>query len=100
MEASLDIYLEKCVYVYRRSCKDFSNLNSVLFFLKSCFGASSLTAFAFLPLAGLSLGVVVVEIIEKSLNVNEKKEVYKIAFKFYKELLLKYKAGKITMEEV
>ncbi|UYV76776.1 hypothetical protein LAZ67_14001996 [Cordylochernes scorpioides] len=41
-------------------------------------------AFAFVPLAALSLSASVVDIIERQLKLNERKEEYKMAMKFYK----------------
>jgi hypothetical protein len=96
----MEDYLEKQIFVYRRSFKYYMGMSNIFSISKFICGASGLTAFAFLPLASLSLSVGVFAFLDKHYNVGEKKEVYKMGWKFYKDLQLKYKAKKISEEEI
>ena len=58
--------------------------------------ASGLLAFASFPLAALSLSAGVLEFIENSLDILEKKEEYKQCHTFYKQLLNLLKAKSIS----
>ncbi|UYV82493.1 hypothetical protein LAZ67_21002525 [Cordylochernes scorpioides] len=65
------------------------------------YGAKKLlgkAAFAFVPLAALSLSASVVDIIERQLKLNERKEEYKMAMKFYKGLLNTFKINNDEQE--
>src|ERR1700754_1427654 len=93
-------YLEKRIYVFRKSCVYFSNVDHAFLVSKFLFTSSSLTAFAFLPLAALSLGAALVEVLEKPLKIAQRKEEYRFAYKFYKELLNLYKSGDLNDAEV
>lgn len=88
--------LEKWLYVYRKSHRYYSNVSLALSVGKFLFSTSSLSAFALLPLASLSIAAGVIEIVDKSLQISERKEEYKYAYKFYKTLLLGLRAGKLT----
>lgn len=59
-----------------------------------------LSAFVMVPLAALSLSAGIVEVIDKTLNIVERKEAYKQSYKFYKQLLNSLKSNAITEEEV
>jgi hypothetical protein len=52
------------------------------------------------PLDCLSLGAVVIEILDKRLKISERIEEYKLIYKFYRQLLHLYKADKINEKEV
>ena len=92
--------LEKRLFVYRRSCKYYGNVSNAFLVSKFIFSASGLSAFAMLPLASLSLGTVLIEILEKYLRIAERKAEYKTAYSFYLELLAMYKSGELTNEEI
>ncbi|UYV71716.1 hypothetical protein LAZ67_9000115 [Cordylochernes scorpioides] len=79
----MEAYLEKRIYVYRKSYNYFSNINIYLLISKFVLSSSGLAAFAFVPLAALSLSASVVDIIERQLKLNDRKEEYKMAMKFY-----------------
>lgn len=91
--------LEKWLYVYRKSYKFYSDASLMLSVGKFMFSTSSLTAFALLLLASLSIAAGILEIVDKSLQVSERKEAYKHAYKFYKSLLNSLRAKVITEEE-
>ncbi|UYV74975.1 hypothetical protein LAZ67_12001945 [Cordylochernes scorpioides] len=65
--------------------KRLCNINIYLLISKFVLSSSGLAAFAFVPLAALSLSASVVDMIERQLKLNERKEEYKMAMKFYKE---------------
>ena len=90
---------ENYLYVYRKSYKFYSDVSLFLSIGKFVFSASSLSAFAFLPLASLSMVAGVIEIVDKALQVSERREEYKFAYKFYKYLLNSLKAKTISVEE-
>ena len=48
-----------------------------------------------LPLASLSLGAVLIEILEKYLGIAERKAEYKTAYSLYLELLFMYKSRQL-----
>jgi hypothetical protein len=50
-----------------------------------------LLAFAFVPLAELSLGAAFIDVQEQQLKIGQRKEEYRFAYKFYQELLNIYK---------
>lgn len=91
--------LEKKLYVYRKSFNFYNKISISLSVGKFIFSASGLSAFAFIPLAALSLGAGVFEVIDKSLNISERKEEYKQTYKFYKQLLNLIKANSISEQE-
>lgn len=91
--------LESWLYVYRKSFKVYNDVSVSLSLFKFLFSASSLSAFVFLPLASLSVIAGVIEVIDKSLKVSERKQEYKYAYKFYKSLLNSLRANKISEEE-
>lgn len=92
--------LESWLYVYRKSFKFYNDISLSLSISKFLFSASGLSAFAFLPLAALSIGAGVIEILDKSLKVSERKEEYRQAYKFYKSLLNTYRAGLISESDL
>ncbi|GBN14802.1 hypothetical protein AVEN_109795-1 [Araneus ventricosus] len=59
-----------------------------------------LSAFVMVPLAALSLSAGIVEVIDKALNIVERKEEYKQSYKFYKQLLNLFKSNALSEEEV
>lgn len=96
----MDEYLEKRIYIYRKSYNFYQKISISLSISKFILSGSGLAAFAFIPLAGLSMSVGIVEIIEKSLNILERKEEYKQCYNFYKNLLNLLKSKSITEEEI
>lgn len=96
----MEEYLEKRLYVYRKSYNLYQKISISLSVSKFMLSASGLSAFAFIPLASLSLSAGIVEVIEKSLNILERKEEYKQCYNFYKQQLNLLKAKKISEEEV
>ncbi len=96
----MDIYLEKKVFVYRRSYAFYSKINTSLLISKFIFSSSGLSAFAFVPLAALSLGATLIEVLEQPLKIGQRKEEYRFAYKFYQELLNLFKAGELSESDV
>ena len=52
-------YIEKKIYVYRKSYKYYRNISTAFLISKCLVSASGLSAFVFLPLASLSLGAAI-----------------------------------------
>jgi hypothetical protein len=96
----MESYLEKKVSVYRKSYAYYSKINTTLLISKFLFSSSGLSAFAFIPLAALSLGVAFIEVLEQPLKIGQRKEEYRFAYKFYQELLNLYKAGELSDSDV
>lgn len=96
MEKKLESYL----YVYRKSYKMYNDISLSLSVSKFIFSASGLTAFVMLPLASLSIIAGIIEILDKSLKIAERKEEYKHCFKFYKSLLNSYRSKTLTEEQI
>lgn len=96
----MEEYLEKRNYIHRKSHNVFQIISISLSVGKFLFSASGLSGFIFLPLSALSLGAGIIEVIDKSLSISERKENYKYGYKFYKQLLNLYKAGQLTEEEI
>ena len=97
---SVEEYLEKKVFVYRKSYAYYSKINTTLLISKFLFSSSGLSAFAFLPLATLSLGATFIELLEQPLKIGQRKEEYRFAYKFYQELLNLYKGGELSEFDV
>ena len=97
---SLEEYLEKKVFVYRKSYAYYSKINTTLLISKFLFSSSGLSAFAFVSLAVLSLVAALIEILEQILKIGQRKEEYRFAYKFYQELLNLYKGGELSEFEV
>jgi hypothetical protein len=100
MDNSLLEYLEKKVLVYRKSYAFYSEINTMLLVSKFSFSSSGSSAFAFVPLAALSLGAAFIEVLEQPLKIGQRKEEYRFAYKFYQELLNLYKAGELSDSDV
>ena len=96
----MESYLEKKVFIYRKSYAFYSQINTGLLVSKFIFSSSGLSAFAFVPLAGLSLGAALIEVLEQSLKIGQRKEEYRFAYKFYQELLNLLKAGELNESEI
>lgn len=96
----MEEYLLKKIYVYRKSYHHYHKINITMTVSKFFLSSLGLSAFVMVPLAALSLSVGIVEVIEKALNIVERKEEYKQSYKFYKQLLNSYKSNAITEEEV
>lgn len=96
----MEEYLEKRIYIYRKSFNLYQKISISLSISKFAFSSSGLAAFIFVPLAALSLSVGIVEIVEKSLNILEKKEEYKQCYVFYKQLLNLLKSKSISEDEI
>jgi hypothetical protein len=96
----MEEYLEKKVFVYRKSYAFYSKIDTTLLVSKFLFTSSGLSAFAFVPLAALSLGAALIEVLEQPLKISQRKEEYRFAFKFYQELLNLYKASELNESDV
>lgn len=96
----MEEYLLKKIYVYRKSYHHYHKINVVLSISKFLCSSLGLSAFVMVPLAALSLSAGIVEVIEKAINIQERKEEYKQSYKFYKQLLNLYKSNALTEEEV
>jgi hypothetical protein len=96
----MEEYLEKKVFVYRKSYAFYSKIDTTLLVSKFLFSSSGLSAFAFVPLAASSLGAALIEVLEQSLKIGQRKEEYRIAYKFYKELLNLYKVKELNDSDV
>jgi hypothetical protein len=96
----MESYLGKKVFVYRKSYAFYSKINTTLLVSKFLFSSSGLSAFAFVPLASLSLGAALIEMLEQSLKIGQRKEEYRFAYKFYQELLNLYKARELSESDV
>ncbi len=96
----METYLEKKVFVYRKSYAFYSKINTTLLVSKFLFSSSGLSAFAFVPLASLSLGAALIEVLEQPLKIGQRKEEYRFAYKFYQELLNLYKGGELSEFDV
>ena len=96
----MENYLEKKVFVYRKSYAFYSKINATLLVSKFLFSSSGLSAFAFVPLATLSLGAAFIEVLEQPLKISQRKEEYRFAYKFYQELLNLYKVGELSESDV
>ena len=84
----------------RRSYAYYSNVDAAFLVSKFLFTSSSLSAFVFVPLAALSLGAAVIEVLEKPLKIAQRKEEYRFAYKFYQELINLYKSGELNEHDV
>jgi len=79
----MEEYLEKKVFVYRKSYAFYSKIDTTLLVSKFLFSSSGLSALAFVPLAALSLGAALIEVLEQPLKIGQRKEEYRIAIKNY-----------------
>jgi hypothetical protein len=96
----METYLQKRLYVYRKSYIYFYKIGIGLSISKLLFSASGLSSLALPPLVCLSLGAGVIEILDKRLKISERIEEYKLIYKFYRQLLHLYKADKINEKEI
>jgi hypothetical protein len=96
----METYLQKRLYVYRKSYLYFYKIGIGLSISKLLFSASGLSSLALPPLVCLSLGAGVIEILDKRLKISERIEEYKLIYKFYRQLLHLYKADKINEKEI
>jgi hypothetical protein len=96
----MEKYLQKRLYVYRKSYIYFYKIGIGLPISKLLFSASGLSSLALPPLVCLSLGAGVIEILDKRLKISERIEEYKLIYKFYRQLLHLYKADKINEKEI
>jgi hypothetical protein len=92
----MEEYLEKKVFVFRISYAFYSKIDTTLLVSKFLFRSSGLSAFAFIPLAALSLGSALIEVLKLPLKVGQRKEEYRFAYKFYQELLNLFKVGELS----
>ncbi len=97
---SMEEYLEKKVFIYRKSYAYYSKINTSLLISKFLFSSLGLSAFALVPLAVLSLGATFIEVLEQPLKIGQRKEEYRFAYKFYQELLNLYKGGELSESDV
>jgi hypothetical protein len=86
----MEKYLQKRLYVYRKSYIYFYKIGIGLSISKLLFSASGLSSLALPPLVCLYL------ILDKRLKISERIEEYKLIYKFYRQLLHLYKADKIN----
>jgi hypothetical protein len=96
----MEKYLQKRLYVYRKSYIYFYKIGIGLSISKLLFSASGLSSLALPPLVCLSLGAGVIEILDKRLKISERIEEYKLIYKFYRQLLHLYKADNINEKEI
>lgn len=96
----MEEYLEKRIYIYRKSYNLYQKISISLSISKFILSASGLTAFVFVPLSALSLSAGIVEIFEKTLHILSKKIEYKQCHIFYKQLLILFKSKSISEEEI
>src|SRR5580698_7690801 len=96
----MEEYLEKKIFVYRKSYAFYSKIDTTLLVSKFIFTSSGLSAFAFVPLAALSLGAALIEVLEQSLKIAQRKEEYRFAYKFYQKLLNLNKSGDLNDSDV
>src|SRR5579863_4611908 len=96
----MENYLNKKKLVYRKSYNYYNKIDIITISVECLCSASGLSAFVFLPLAGLSLSVGIIEIIRKNLKLQAKTQEFKIAAKFYTNLFAQYKSNEITEEEI
>jgi hypothetical protein len=96
----MEKYLQKRLYVYRKSYIYFYKIGIGLSISKLLFTASGLSSLALPPLVCLSLGAGVIEILDKRLKISERIEEYKLIYKFYRQLLHLHKADKINEKEI
>jgi hypothetical protein len=96
----MEKYLQKRLYVYRKSYIYFYKIGIGLSISKLLFSASGLSSLALPPLVCLSLGAGVIEILDKRLKISERIEEYKLIYKFYRQLLHLYKVDKINEKEI
>lgn len=96
----MEEYLQKRMYVYRKSFNYYNSISMTLSITKCIFSLSSLSAFVLIPLSALSLGVGIAEVLEKTLSVSDKKSEYKQTYKFYKHLLNSFKSNSVSEEEI
>lgn len=92
----MEEYLEKRMFIYRKSYNCFQKISISLSVGKFLFSASGLSGLVLIPLSALSLGAGVIEVIDRSLNISERKEEYRYAYKFYKQLLNLLKSNTLS----
>ncbi len=88
----MEEHLEKKVFVYRKSYV-FSKIDKTLLVSKFLFSSSGLSAFAFVPLAALSPGAALIEVLEQPLKIGQRKEEYRLRIDFIKNYLTFTKLG-------
>lgn len=94
-------YLEKRMYVYRKSYNFYNNLSLCILILKLFSSTIGSLGFIYNPiLATLSLVNGILILFEKNINQNEKISEFLIVYKFYNQIFLLFKAQKITEEEI
>ena len=96
----MEEHLEKKIFVYRKSYAFYSKIDTTLLVSKFIFTSLGLSAFAFVPLAALSLGAALIVVLEQPLKIAQRKEEYRFAYKFYQELLNLYKSGDLNDSDV
>src|SRR5258705_12733700 len=77
-------YIEKKIYVYRNSYKYYRNISTAFLISKCLVSASGLSAFVFLPLASLSLGAAIIQIIEDHFNFKQQELLCTILYRIIK----------------
>lgn len=96
----MEEYLEKKLYVFRKSYNYYYKISIILLILKLLFSASGISGMYYFPLSLLSLISGILEILEKSIKQNERIVEYRLSHKFYKQMLNYLRAGKINMDEI
>lgn len=96
----MEKYLEKQLYVYRKSYLFFHKIGFGLSLGKLIFCASGFSAFALPPMAVLTLGAALIEGLDKQLKISSRTHEYKLVYTFYKHLLNLYKANEINEHDI
>lgn len=96
----MEEYLEKKKYVFRKSYNFYFKINLIVLILKVSFSVSTISSYYYLPLSVLSFITVIIEVIEKSVKMNERLIEYRLTYKFYNSLLNLYKVKKLSEEEI
>lgn len=96
----MESYLQKQLFVYRRTYKYYFRIGVLLSLLKSIFNVMSLSGYYYFPLTLFTLISGSIEILDKSLKIAERTEEYRHSYKFYRQFLHLYKAGKLNESEI
>ncbi|CAH1099299.1 unnamed protein product [Psylliodes chrysocephalus] len=96
----MEEYLEKRLFVYRKSFNYYSQISILLLILKLFFSVSGISGYLYLPLCFISLFSGIAEIFERSIRQNERLTEYRVCYKFYKQMLDLNKAQKLNNQEI
>ena len=97
----MESYLKKKQYVFRKSYKRYFKYHVSLQLASVIFSTLGLSAFSgIVPLAVLSLGTPLVISISEILKIKERLIEYKKCYKFYSNMLLLFRANRISENDV